>query len=208
MNHCRSAYLLLAGCSFLPACQIPDGSSAEPKATQPGEYQPLTPLYIDPLFADRAPANVAVLAIRDTVGMTPEVKANLRSFVYTAMIGKGYATLNPEFVDQREREQGVKPNADLTLLKGTFPAEGYLVCSFSVLDTKIYQETKQVVVQGRVTLYRSGTGSTMFDWEPRRQVKLSVEAGSIKPSQTIEEAAAERFLAMCLEQLPARPARP
>jgi hypothetical protein len=200
--------LLLASYCALPACQLSPQGKPEGKDSESSEYRPLTPLYIDPVYADRAPANVAILTIRDTVGLTPEQKTHLRQTVYDILMRKGYAALDLTFVEQLEKSQALKPDANLSVLKNTFPAQGYLVCSFSLLDSKVYQDTKQIVVQGRVTLYGSGTGSTLFDWELKRQLKPATENGTVRPGQTIEEAAAERFLAACLDQLPARQSKP
>jgi len=208
MSRCHwGLSLFVAACGLLPACQMSSGTS-DGKDGQANEYKPLTPLYIDPVYADRAPANVAILMIRDTVGLTPEQKTGLRQTVYDILMRKGYAALDLAFVEQKERSLNVKPDTDLATLKNAFPAQGYLVCSFTLLDAKVYQDTRQVVVQGRVTLYGSGTGSTLFDVEQKRQVNPTTEGGTIKPGESVEEAAAARFLAICLDQLPPRQPKP
>lgn len=204
--------LCLGGGVVQPGCQQPGtresdaaGPKAEPQSggSQSGDgFRQVKPLYLDPLFKQRAPANVAILHVRDTSGLEPQVLANLRASVYEAMMRKNYAPLNPDFVDQVERSIGKE--TDPATLKDKFPAEGYLVCSISLVDTKIYNDTKQVLVQGDVALYHSGTGSVLFEYELKKQVHPALETGTIKPGQSIAEAAVERFLSLCLEQLPPR----
>lgn len=200
------ALLCVSACS-LAACQFPEKRTPDSPQSDAAEgFRPMRALYLDPLYAQRAPANVAVLKLRDATGLEAQSLANLRSFLYQTMMHKDYAPLNPEYVDKVEREIAARADADPATFKDKFPAEGYLVCSISLVDTKVYQETKQVVVQGHVALLQSGTGSTLFEWELSRQVRPVTENGTIKPGQSIAEAAVERFLSVCLDQLPARPA--
>ncbi|MEW6742857.1 MAG: GNA1162 family protein [Planctomycetota bacterium] len=194
----------VVGLGGLVSCQVPRGGES-PELQDNFEF-------LVPGFDRRAPADVAVLPVLGEGLQPPAADAtwakSLRDTLYWDLLHKGYAPLNPDYVDELLTKAGKYPvqASDVVPadLRSVLSADAFLLARIDGLDATTYQEARKAVVSGEVQLWDLATGTEL--WRTRRVLKVapSTRAGNQKPGQSRGEAAIERFLSTCLDQLPPR----